>query len=317
MDPTRARPTRRLTSWLERRPRWQIALGALLLLAGAGIADYLAGPALLSSMIYFVPLALGAWYGGRPVGLPLAVASAVACTYSRAEAVEWSWTSSLPYANGAVQLIAYVALVLVIVWLRVALDRNRELALHDALTGLPNRRLFLQVADYQLSLSRRNPAPLALAYLDLDDFKRVNDTLGHPRGDDLLREVARGLRASVRRSDLVARLGGDEFCVLLPDTGASAAAGVGEKLAGAVAPLCRAAVPTGGVSLGVAVFATVPDEVEILLEAADRAMYRVKAAGRGGVSVDEVDVEGDVLETVTEPGSDGGPRPIRSPVVEV
>ena len=307
---------RSLDAWLARRSRWQVALASLVLLAGAGATDYLTGSALLASLIYFVPIALAAWYGGRLVGLPVAALAALLCTWSRAEAVQWGWGTALPYVNGAVQLTAYVLLVLIIVALHDALERTRDLALQDPLTGLANRRAFMERATQQLAASRRVTDPLAVAYLDLDDFKAVNDTLGHEAGDRLLTDVARALQKHVRASDVVARFGGDEFCVLLPGADLAAARHVAEKLVAEVTPVCREAIPDGGVSVGVAVFADAPAEVGALLVAADRAMYSMKRAGRGGLVVEEVDAEGDVVETVTEPGHDGGPRSARTPAAD-
>jgi diguanylate cyclase (GGDEF)-like protein len=284
------------------------------LTVGIAVGDYFAGETYLVSLLYFVPLVVVTWYAGRLVALPLAVAAAVASSVARAEALGWGWTDAAAYVNGARQLIAYVIVIFVLAALRDALRRARDLALIDPLTGLANRRAFLERATQQLPASRRSDDPLAVAYLDLDDFKAVNDTLGHEAGDRLLADVARALREHVRASDVVARFGGDEFCVLLPGADLAAARHVAEKLVAAVTPLCRDAIPDGGVSAGVAVFADAPAQVGALLVAADRAMYGMKRAGRGGLVVEKVDAEGHVVETVTEPGHDGGPRPARTPV---
>ena len=161
-------------------------------------------------------------------------------------------------------------------------DALRERALRDALTGLPNRTLFLDRARQALDRRRRQPVPLVVAFLDLDDFKAVNDTFGHGAGDELLVEMSRRLVACVRPSDTVARLGGDEFAVLLEHTDLDTARVVVERM------LQSAAVPVevGGdevvVSLSVGLVEAVDDvsDPDQLLVEADTAMYAAKQRGK-------------------------------------
>lgn len=176
---------------------------------------------------------------------------------------------------------------------RVA-DRTAELTittqaltrrtLHDELTGLPNRALFWEHLSHRLAVVDRRETGFAVLFLDVDDFKGVNDTLGHAAGDRLLVEVASRLRAALRAGDTAARLGGDEFVVLLDDVATQEAAlVVTERLCAA---LCapyeigtdrRIVTASIGVALGVQGFRTA-DEV---VAAADRAMYEAKRRGGG------------------------------------
>ena len=164
----------------------------------------------------------------------------------------------------------------------------RELAFNDPLTGLPNRRLFLDRLEHQLAVSSRTHRPGAVLFLDMDRFKAINDTLGHAVGDQLLIEVARRLRRNVRESDTVARLGGDEFVVMLDDLGdtigkaSTLAVDIGLKILGELnrpyllgEHVC-ASTPSIGVTLFKGHEAT-PDQ---LLRRADQAMYKAKSAGR-------------------------------------
>jgi diguanylate cyclase (GGDEF)-like protein len=159
--------------------------------------------------------------------------------------------------------------------------RLRELAVTDELTGLANRRLLLERAQHELERSRRTGEPLAALMIDLDHFKRVNDELGHQRGDEALRRVARAFTATVRRSDTVARYGGEEFCVLLPDSPRTQALGVAEKLRQAVAALDVGRPIT--ISVGVAMFPDDADGEEALIGAADSALLAAKRGGRDRV----------------------------------
>lgn len=161
-------------------------------------------------------------------------------------------------------------------------DTLLQQATHDALTELPNRRQLHTRLSESLALAQRGARPLALLVLDLDHFKTVNDTLGHPAGDELLRHAARRLRSALREADLLARLGGDEFAVLLPLADGEAAANVADKLLAALAP----PVPVGahmlhvGASIGLSVYPADGRGAEELLRHADLAMYRAKQEGR-------------------------------------
>jgi diguanylate cyclase (GGDEF)-like protein/PAS domain S-box-containing protein len=158
-------------------------------------------------------------------------------------------------------------------------------AYHDALTGLPNRMLFHDRLTQALGLARRNHRGLAVLFLDLDQFKLVNDTLGHAAGDRLLQAVAERLRRSVRKSDTVARVGGDEFNLLLPDVGhGSQAARMAEKI---LATVARPVEVDGHrlyltTSIGISLFPADGGDAEALLTSADIAMYRAKEQGRNG-----------------------------------
>lgn len=164
----------------------------------------------------------------------------------------------------------------------------RDLAYYDPLTRLPNRRLLLDRLERQLLSSSRSGRYGALLFIDLDNFKAINDRLGHDVGDQLLVEVAQRLRGSVREGDSVARLGGDEFIVMLDDLGvgieeARALAGrVGEKILAALnEPFCLGAHHCSSTpSIGITVFAGHADRVDELIRQADQAMYQAKSAGR-------------------------------------
>lgn len=162
-------------------------------------------------------------------------------------------------------------------------DRLRELAMHDELTGLYNRRHFVELAEAEVARARRTGMPLSLAMLDIDHFKAVNDAFGHPVGDSALRVLARCMRETLRTSDVPARLGGEEFVVLLMDTGLEGAVAVTERLRERVG---RAEVPAGRervarftVSGGVAELAQ-GERLDGLLARADEALYRAKEDGR-------------------------------------
>ena len=177
---------------------------------------------------------------------------------------------------------------LVVVFLdnRVSKQLQEQLirqAVTDTLTGLFNRHGFLQSLHAALSRSLRNNKPLALLYLDLDGFKRINDTLGHPSGDQLLQAMAERLRRCTRNYDIVARLGGDEFTMILDGLDSPEdAARIAEKvLEAVVTPLeLHGLQLTVSASIGIATYPDCSDTVDGLLQAADMAMYQAKSEGR-------------------------------------
>jgi len=167
-----------------------------------------------------------------------------------------------------------------------AKEAAERLASTDALTGISNRRAFFEHAAITFHYCRRNKKPVAAMLIDIDHFKRINDTRGHAVGDLALQHVAQMLRTVLRKSDLCCRLGGEEFAVLLPDTKLADARHVAEKLRAAIAdqplPLPGTTMPLSiTVSVGVADGC---DELEVLLERADSAMYAAKHAGRNRVA---------------------------------
>lgn len=159
-------------------------------------------------------------------------------------------------------------------------------SVHDPLTGLYNRRQFNNMLEYEIGRSERHEHEFALLLLDLDDFKDVNDSYGHPVGDQVLCRVAEILRAHVRKGDLATRIGGDEFAILLMETGREGAVAVAEKLGGALRD-CVFTSPNGSrfhitVSIGITVFPHDARTETDLLAGVDIALYRAKELGKDG-----------------------------------
>lgn len=167
----------------------------------------------------------------------------------------------------------------------------RQLAFHDPLTGLPNRRLLMDRLQQSLVASQRSQHMGALLFLDLDNFKSLNDALGHDAGDKLLQQVGKRLQACVRAADTVSRLGGDEFVVLLENAGltretaAAHAARVAEKIQQALCLPFQLGDQAyqGSASMGAVVLADPAQNAETYLKQADTAMYQAKSAGRDAV----------------------------------
>ena len=161
-----------------------------------------------------------------------------------------------------------------------ARETLEQLASTDPLTGLANQRALRERLSL-LSAEGARGRRFAVLMVDLDDFKRVNDTQGHLCGDELLKRVAHALSGRVRSTDLVARYGGEEFCILLSDVDAEAAADVADELRKVVASIDRPVAITA--SFGVCAYSLRNATVDALLEGADQALYRAKREGRNRV----------------------------------
>jgi diguanylate cyclase (GGDEF)-like protein/PAS domain S-box-containing protein len=178
---------------------------------------------------------------------------------------------------------------------RKALERQlAHQATHDALTGLPSRRLIVDRLDQALARGRRTDSRVALLFVDLDDFKPINDALGHAAGDDTLRQVAGRLQASIRDSDSAGRIGGDEFAVVLDGVaGPEEAVAVAERCLAALAePLVVAGSEvTATASIGIALAPAAGCDADRLLGEADAAMYVAKRQGKGRYAVSGADLD--------------------------
>jgi diguanylate cyclase (GGDEF)-like protein/PAS domain S-box-containing protein len=223
------------------------------------------------------------------------------------EEVVWSYSNRVvsdfgaePYVLGHAhdvtsQIITEEALKVSEGKLQAALESEKNLSRVDFLTGIPNRRMFYQALTLEGKRSRRYVRPLTLVYIDVDNFKHLNDHYGHATGDDLLKMIGTTLETSVRSTDMAARLGGDEFAVLLPETDEASAGIIVAKLR---QNLNTAIAPKGWpvtFSFGVVTFPIALDSMEEMIKRADEFMYEAK---RGGKSA----VVSRVFETVAKEG---------------
>jgi diguanylate cyclase (GGDEF)-like protein len=261
---------------------------AYLLVAAIGYVDYATGSEVSIQFFYLVPITLLAWFGKPAAAVVMGVLCAAAVLLASTLEPHEAGLDAAHYWNAAVSCATFVAYGLVTSTLRGALARLRELSKTDPLTEIHNRRSFIEVATAELARARRSSHAFSMMYIDLDNFKHVNDTLGHVAGDSLLRTVGAELRAATRVTDVVARLGGDEFAVLLPETAAEGAVDV----AGKVRARLLACMSLGGwpvtLSVGVVSCAKLPEAIGPVIDAADRLMYSVKKSGKNGLAAQTI-----------------------------
>lgn len=277
-----------ILSSLSRVPRRvHVALALALVLVVGGI-DYVTGDELSVSLFYALPIFVASWFVSRRAGIAVSVLCAVDHLLVDPIAHASHFPRGVVLWNVVVELGFFVTFTLLLVGLKSALDRERALARTDGLTGLANARSFFERLQLEVDRSRRDGTPTTLVYIDLDDFKRVNDQQGHTEGDRVLREVARAIAARLRATDLVARLGGDEFGMLLPATASEEARVVLHTVLGELRERIRRGGWPISLSVGALTFTRSSLGVDELMRRADALMYGVKAGGKNGVLQEEL-----------------------------
>lgn len=280
-----------LDSFLSRRSPLQIWMIGMGLVACVGGGDYLTGFELSFSIFYVVPVALVTWYVSTRAGY-------LACFFS---AMVWfgadhisghsySYTF-IPFWNATVRLLFFFLAARMIGGMKTFLSREQHLARTDDLTRIFNARAFKSETRRLLTLAGRHHRSLSLGYIDLDNFKSVNDNQGHSEGDRVLCAVADTLAKTLRSTDVVGRLGGDEFAVLMPETGLEAAQTAFHKIHTELVILAETSRWPVGFSIGVAVFTKVPASIDDAITVADNIMYRVKTSGKNRVLIEEYNAE--------------------------
>jgi diguanylate cyclase (GGDEF)-like protein len=277
-----------------------MVVAGLVLITAIAFFDYLTGPRVLLSIFYLLPVMLVAWASGSSAcGLTVAVGTFMVGPIE-AMITDFRYVS-LPVAiwNGAVRLSVFCVVLLLMSRVRTLMNKLEEQALADELTGLANLRALRETVAIEIERSRRFDHPLTLAYLDIDDFKGVNDRVGHVAGDRVLVSLASVARATMRSIDTVVRVGGDEFVILMPETGDETALPLADRLRAAFSRAVKVEGIPVTCSIGLASFRRPPASVDEMLATADELMYEAKADG------------GDAVRAVEVTSPVGGPRSAR------
>ena len=270
---------------MARRPGLLRALrlvGWALLTGGVYLLNVRTPHELRLEILYLIPVLLAAWHDGMHWGIAFALATSLLRFSVGLDQLPAS--TLLDYR--VVSELAYLAVLGVAIaglsQLRHTHSQLEQLATQDPLTNVLNARAFSHELAQELSRNRRYGRPLALIYLDLDDFKSVNDAHGDATGDAVLRLVADAMRAAVRQADVVGRLGGDEFGVLMPETDGDVAHAAATRLVIGIRTVFRG-TPSVTASIGVVAVSGTEAGTDELLRKADQAMYAAKRAGKDRV----------------------------------
>jgi len=259
-----------------------IFLLALTMSAGIGFLDFVTKEDISAYVFYSIPIFIAAWYGSKLAGVTIGIFSAI----------NWLvvdlFENAIPYNanlfwNFLIRLIFFSCISYLFSELKSTLEREKSLARRDDLTGVANRRTFFDLGNQEIQRATRYPHSFTVVFIDLDNFKTVNDRFGHYVGDSLLRSVAKTLQSNTRTTDLVARLGGDEFVMLLAETGPEDALIVVEKLRELLARTMQDNRWDVTFSIGVTTYLTPPASVDEMLANPDRLMYQAKQSGKNAL----------------------------------
>ncbi|MGD0879661.1 MAG: GGDEF domain-containing protein [Anaerolineales bacterium] len=240
-------------------------------------------PQLAAGIIYLIPIALLTWLIGQPAGMGAAVASAVVWVGTDIASEESYLPASVYVWNTFIVLGFFVIVVLLLSALKKALDHERELAQTDSLTGAMNRRFFFELLQMEIDRLQRYGHPFTIAYIDIDNFKEVNDRFGHVTGDRVLCLVTAWARRHIRKTDLVARLGGDEFALLLPETGQESALIILTKIQSEILTGTKSENWPVTISIGVLTCVSAPLGAQEVIGMVDDLMYTVKHTGKNAI----------------------------------
>ncbi|SDG88788.1 diguanylate cyclase (GGDEF) domain-containing protein [Propionivibrio dicarboxylicus] len=262
------------------------AVLATVLIAGI---HYATGTAYEFHLLFLLPVIVVTWRYGTAMGL-LQAALCTSVWYVSDRVMSLDQASSLQAAsfNWLTRTLIFSGLVLGLAQIRKLLIQESELARKDRLTGLLNRRGFFEATQRLLAYAVRNQVPVAVMFMDVDGFKKVNDVLGHAIGDEVLRAIARELEANSRASDVIGRMGGDEFVAVVldttPETSVSHARDLSERLA-------RRMSERGwdiSFSIGIAYYSRPATQLDTMLQVADRLMYEVKRSGKNAIRMERI-----------------------------
>jgi diguanylate cyclase (GGDEF)-like protein len=268
---------------LEKRSKlfWKVVGFALI--GVVGILDFLTPYEFAFSLFYLIPISLLTWLTGRRLGIVASLASAlvwlitdVAIGKSSIQPVIYAW-------NTLIGLSFFIFVTLLLSAFRKALEHERDLAQTDYLTGAVNSRSFFDMVQREINRVQRYEHPFTIAYIDIDNFKSVNDQLGHTTGDQVLRAVVNQARTHMRKTDVVARLGGDEFALLLPETNQESAQVVLSKVrSGMLIGMQQSDWPVT-FSIGVLTCIDAPPSPDELFRLVDELMYTVKRGSKNSI----------------------------------
>ena len=276
-------------------------LGAILI----GVIRFLTGPEFALSLFYILPIGLATWYAGKWAGVMVSLASAVSWLIADLNMLPAFSSAFIPYLNEAFRLTVFLIITLILTKLKRAIDAHKALGRTDPLTGIPNRRAFYDMAELELNKARRYQKPLSVLYVDIDNFKQINDRLGHHIGDALLCSAAKMIKSNIRAVDIIGRFGGDEFVILLSETGPDSVSRVARKLRDKLLHLVQSENWPATFSIGAVTFEKPPDGVEQLIIAADRQMYNAKINGKNRIHYKVIEAFDSLNRLSPEAGASG------------
>jgi diguanylate cyclase (GGDEF)-like protein len=276
-------PLKKLDQWLARFSRITliaVAAGFVLLV---GINRCITGTEYALSVFFMFPVVFVTWYMGTLPGVFMSFFSTAVWLAADLYLLDEFSSPAVPFINETFRLIVFLFVVLLIGSLKNALGTQKKIARTDTLTGMANRLSFFETADMEIRKARRFNDPVSIIYIDIDNFKLVNDSHGHAEGDRLLQAAAETILNNIREVDIAARIGGDEMGLLLVKTDITGAVTLAEKLKDKLDAQMQKRNWPVTFSMGVATFPKIHASVDDMMSVADRLMYFAKKQGKNRI----------------------------------
>lgn len=268
---------------LEKQSKPLLISSGLILLAIIGYVDHLTEHELSLSVFYVFPIYLFTWAANRRSGFAISIASAsvlilidivLGHLYSHPLTLFW---------NNLIRFVSFIIITSLLSSLKTALQHEKELSHTDHLTGVSNSRYFYNMVKMEINRLERTHHPFTVAYIDVDNFKSINDKFGHTEGDKILLTIVNIIKTKIRNTDLLARLGGDEFAIFFPDTDQESTQAIIRKINDNLVREMKEREIKATLSIGVLTCLIPPHGVDQLIKAADNLMYDAKQCGKNSV----------------------------------
>jgi diguanylate cyclase (GGDEF)-like protein len=268
---------------LENRSSLLWATAGILYVSFIGVLDYLTGNEISLSLFYLAPIVIVTWFVDKNAGLVISFLATLSWLVAVYAAGQRFSHPSIYFWNLLIRAVFYLIVTYLVAELQRARREERLAARTDFVTGAVNARYFNELLQMEVKRIRRYPHPFTLVYIDIDNFKLVNDLFGHQTGDEVLRYIAGELKSQLRSTDIIARVGGDEFALLLPSARQPEARVVISKVRPNLLGAIRDKNWPITFSMGAVTCVAPPDSAEQIIRMADELMYEVKNSTKNDI----------------------------------
>lgn len=272
---------------ISRIPNPFLFILSIIIVIGIGILDYFSNSRYNIFLLYLFPIGFISWTRGKFPGVIISFIAIIVCFISEIiPDLDFSDIHIL-LINFTLRIVVFFSIIIILSVLNNFFKEIKDESRKDYVTGIPNARFFFECAERELNRMKRNNKSFSLAYIDLDNFKQVNDEHGHLEGNRALKTIADTIKSKIRLIDIIARMGGDEFILLLPETDLHQSKTVIEKVKQELEEVMKTEHWPVTFSIGVVTVIKAPSSIDEVVRMSDSLMYSVKKSGKNNVKYEE------------------------------